>query len=163
MLQEKAPQVASAHSQTRCQKLNSSLFESVLVDQTQSPRNRVRASHPRRSAGRTLGPTAQTRTKTCFSGSCSGRKITDVLFLGRWRGTNGSAINATSDHANKKLAVEARIARQPGPRTSLPIECHDPSIIAVLALHDRRFRTTITGRVPQCAPPPRGGGLGTDT
>jgi hypothetical protein len=37
---------------------------------------------------------------------------------------NRPAIDSAGEHANKKLAIEARVARHPGSRTDLPIQFH---------------------------------------
>jgi hypothetical protein len=91
------------------------------------------------------------------------RKITDILFLRRWRRADWTAINPAAPHSNEELAVETRIARQSCSRTHPPIKIHSfsepmvnhdryfataPTIIVDPAVRVGRFRTGLSSRRP---------------
>ncbi len=80
--------------------------------------------------GRAFWTATQTGTKTGFRGCGGRREITDILLFRGRGGTNRPAIDTATHDADEKLPVKARIARQPGSRTNLPIEIHGDLIIA---------------------------------
>src|ERR1700691_5634386 len=128
------------------------IFKSTFADQPQGPGNCVGGSHPCRSSGRAFRTAAKAGSKTCFRGGCRGCKVEDVFFFGGRRRTNRTAIDSakgTGDrahHADEEFAIKARIARQTGSRTDLPIEIHCVNIIAVPTSRYGRFRTRFENR-----------------
>ena len=126
MPQKQPPQMPRSDAQPFRQHLHAAVFQTALADETQRPRDCVRCAQPRRRSRRALRPAAQARTKSRFRRRSRRRKVTAVLLLGRRRRTDRAAIHAAVRHADVKLAVEARIARQPRPLTYSPVQCHIP-------------------------------------
>jgi hypothetical protein len=122
--EKQATKVTRADSQAFGERFYTALLQSALTNQAQSPRNCIWSSHPGRSSGRAFRPTTQTGTEPRLRRRGSAWKVTNILLF-RWRcRTNRPAIDAAGEHTNKKLAVEARVARQPGSRTNFPIQFH---------------------------------------
>ena len=122
--QKKPAQMARTDAEALRQAFDAAVIKRALTDQLQSPGNAGRCSQPRRRSGRRFGTAAQTRPEPGFGGRRSGWEITDVGRFRRWRGTDGPAIDSGRGHADEEAAIEARIARQPGPVASFRIQIH---------------------------------------
>jgi len=124
MLKKQTAKMARAHPDTLCERFHSALVQPTLTDQAQGAGNGIWSSQPSRGAGRTFRPTTQTRAKARLGCCCGGRKVANVLLLRVRCRANRPAIDSAGKHADKELTVEARVARQPGSRTDLPIQFH---------------------------------------
>src|SRR6266550_455334 len=109
MSQEQAPKMTGPNAQPFCQSFHAAIFQTTLADQAQSPRNGVRSPEPGRSSGRTFWPTSETRPEARLRSRGGTRKVTDVFLLSSWCGTNRTAVNAATEHADKKLPIKSRI------------------------------------------------------
>src|ERR1700690_709722 len=124
VLKEQAAKMARADAQAFGKNFYTTVFQAAFADQPQSSRNGVWSSQPRRSSRRALRPATQAGTKASVRGGSGSQKVTAVFLFCRTGGADRAAIDAAGAHADKELAVKARIARQPGPRTHLPIQIH---------------------------------------
>ena len=141
MPQKEPAQMSRTDAKTFCQRVHATILQSALVDQAQSARHRIRSAEPSRRPRRTLRTTTQTGAKTSFGSRRRARKVTDIAFLGGSRRADRPAVDAAGAHSDEELAVEARIARKPRPRTDSPIQSHLHVIIKDKSISDGRFRT----------------------
>src|SRR5580704_8310210 len=124
VLEKQAAKMTRANSKAFRERFYSAIVQATLTNQPQRPRNGIWSPHPSRSPGRTFRPATQTGPEARRGRGGRGWKITNIFFFRRRCGTNGAAINSAGEDTNKEFAVEARIARQPGSRTNLPIQFH---------------------------------------
>ena len=122
--QEQTPQVTRADSQPLGQKFHPTLFQARFADQPQSAGNRIGSSGGSRGSRRTFRPATQTRAETGFGGRRGSKVVANIFFLRGARRADRAAVNSSAENRDIKPAVEARIARESGPRTHLPIQIH---------------------------------------
>src|SRR6267378_8273758 len=108
--EEKAAEMARAHSQALGEDFHPTVPQATLTDQPQSSRNSGLRSCPGRSSRRAFRAATQTGAKTRLSGGGGGRKVTNVLLFRCRCGTDRAAVNSTAEDTNEELAVEACIA-----------------------------------------------------
>src|ERR1700733_5212364 len=124
MTNEETAEMTRTDANTLGEIFDATIFDATLADEPQGTGDGVRCTRPGRGSGRTFGATTKTGTKAGFGRSGGSWEVTAVLFFGGRRGTDGAAVDSAADNADKKFAVEARIAREAGARTDLEVEGH---------------------------------------
>jgi hypothetical protein len=134
-------------------------IQTAFADQPQRARDGVGRADPCGRSGRTFRPATEARAITCLSRSSRSWKVAAILFLGRWCGADGAAINHAAAYADKKFAVETRVARDARAGADSPIQFHPCTptyifvvIIAVREERCRRFRTELKSQVGRAFP-----------
>src|SRR5262245_55777505 len=110
MSQEQTAKMARSYSQALGQKFDTAVTQPGLTYQAQSTSDRALRSRPSWRAWRALGAATETWAKSRFCRRRSRGIVTNILFLGCRRRTDGTAIHPTGKHGNEELAVESRIA-----------------------------------------------------
>src|SRR3954451_13411068 len=106
--------MSGADAETSSERVHA-FFQTTLINQPQSARDRCRSAHPRRRAGRTLWTATQARAEPGLGCGCGVREIAYVFFFRGSRGTDRPAINARGQHANEELSIKTRVARESRP------------------------------------------------
>src|SRR5215469_8007565 len=135
-----------ANPQSLCERFHAAVFESALCDQSKGSRYRGGCAKPRRRPRAAFGTATEARAETRFSRGRRRRKVAAVLLLRRGGRTDRSTIHAASEHTNVELAVEARIARQPRPRTYPPVQIHTITPMPGSAISARPSRRAWAGK-----------------
>ena len=124
MTNEETAEMTRADANTLGEIFNAAIFDAALPDEPQGAGDGVRCAKPGGRSRRTFGATTKTRTEAGVGRGGGSRKVAAIFFLGGGRGTDGAAVNSTTNHTDKKFAVEARIAREAGSRTGLKVQRH---------------------------------------
>jgi hypothetical protein len=124
MQPEKASQLTLAHSQTGCQRLDVPAVERSGLDQSESTRDRIRASAPEREIGRRFRAAAQAGTKSRLLRRGRRGEETSVFALRRGRRAERPAIDAGRRDRDEQATVEAIISRLDGAIAGVVVHIH---------------------------------------
>ena len=119
---EQFAQVALADSQPQRQVSQRSLVERALAEQLQRALYCGGSAVPGRAVGGGLGAAAQAGSKTGLGRQGGAAKVTDIFLRRRPRRADRPAVDPRGPHGQVEFAVEAGIARHPGPAAHLGIE-----------------------------------------
>src|SRR5215470_2329042 len=120
---EKQPsQMARAYTQQIRKAFDAIALKTALLDQPQRASDGGRGSEPCGRARRAFRTAAQTGAIARLSRGGGRRKISAIFLHGGRCRADRTAIDPAPMHADEEFAIEPRIARQPRPRTDVPVE-----------------------------------------
>lgn len=115
MLCEEASKMAACDAEAIRESLDTAIVKHSAGNQPETPPHGRRCTMPRGRTWCAFRPASQARPIACLAGCRSTRVKRNILTLRRVRRANGTTVNTGRLDADKKMSIESRIARQPGP------------------------------------------------
>src|SRR5580693_2554832 len=105
--------MSRTHAEAFGQHFNPTILQPAFIDQSQGASYGIGCAEPRRRSRRAFRAATQTGTKACFRSRGGTREVANVALFCSPSRADWAAVHTAGTYADKELAIEARIPRQP--------------------------------------------------